>query len=391
MTDIATEGAGTGVEPVVVADLVALRRRLHRQPEVSGEEAVTAAVILDFIRPSRPDQILTGLGGHGLALVYEGPLPGPTVMIRAELDALPIQETGQPAWRSEIAGKGHLCGHDGHMAILAGLALNLGQRRPAKGRAVLLFQPAEEDGSGAAAVMADPRFATIRPDHAFSLHNLPGLPLGVAVLEQGPANCASVGMRLRFSGRTSHAAEPDKAISPARALARLVPALSGLGKGGDLGPEFRLVTLTHLRMGEPAFGITPGAGELWATLRCLTDDRMAALKAEALDLAKAAAAEDGLGLEVSWHDDFAASHNHPEATRLLRAALAAEGVARIPGAPMRASEDFGRFSSVAQSAMFWFGAGEDHPPLHAPDYDFPEALIAPGIRVFRRAIDMVLA
>ena len=371
--------------------LLDLRYRLHRRPEVSGHEVATAAMVLDFVRSSQPDQIVTGLGGHGLALVYDSGKPGPTVMIRAELDALPIEETGQPVWRSEVAGKGHLCGHDGHMTILAGLAQDLGARRPDLGRAVLLFQPAEEDGSGAAAVLADPRFDAIRPDHAFSLHNLPGLPLGVAVLEPGAANCASVGMRLCFSGRTAHAAEPDKAISPARALATLVPALADLGRGGDLGPEFRLVTLTHLRMGEPAFGITPGAGELWATLRCLSDANMAGLKAEAVALARAAAAADGLGLEISWHDDFAASTNHPEATQTLRAALEAEGVRRIPGAPMRASEDFGRFSSVAQSAMFWFGAGEDHPPLHAPDYDFPDSLITPGIRVFRRVIDMVLA
>lgn len=373
------------------AALLDLRHRLHRRPEVSGHEVATAAMVLDFVRSSQPDHIVTGLGGHGLALVYDSGKPGPTVMIRAELDALPIEETGQPVWRSEVAGKGHLCGHDGHMTILAGLAQDLGARRPDRGRAVLLFQPAEEDGSGAAAVLADPRFDAIRPDHAFSLHNLPGLPLGVAVLEPGAANCASVGMRLCFSGRTAHAAEPDKAISPARALATLVPALADLGRGGDLGPEFRLVTLTHLRMGEPAFGITPGAGELWATLRCLSDANMAGLKAEAVALARAAAAADGLGLEISWHDDFAASTNHPEATQTLRAALEAEGVRRIPGAPMRASEDFGRFSSVAQSAMFWFGAGEDHPPLHAPDYDFPDSLIAPGIRVFRRVIDMVLA
>lgn len=362
------------------------RRSLHRRPELSGQEAATAAQVVAFTAASRPDQVLTGLGGQGVALVFDGAVPGPVVMIRAELDALPIIETGQPEWRSEIAGKGHLCGHDGHMAILSGLALRLGRRRPARGRAVLLFQPAEEDGSGAAGVLADPRFAAIRPDLAFSLHNLPGLPFGHAVLESGPANCASVGLRLCFTGRTAHAAEPHKAITPAPALAHLVPALSSLGPGGDLAPGFRLVTITHLSMGEPAFGITPGAGELWATLRCLTDDRMAALKAEAVALAEAEAARAGLALAVSWHDDFAASRNDPAATRLMRAALDAAGVPRIAGEPMRASEDFGRFGAVAQSAMFWLGAGEAHPPLHAPDYDFPDALIAPGLAAFEQVI-----
>jgi len=371
-------------------DLVALRQRLHRQPEISGQEAATAALIAGVLTGAGVPQVLTGLGGHGVAGIVTGAAPGPTVMIRAELDALPIAETGQMPWRSEVAGKGHLCGHDGHMTILAGLAARLMRQPPTRGRVVLLFQPAEEDGSGAAAVMADPRFAAISPDHAFSLHNLPGLPLGVAVLEEGAANCASVGMRMRFLGRTSHAAEPDKALSPARALAALIPALEALGPGGALDADFRLVTLTHMRMGVPAFGITPGDGELWATLRCLTDDRMAALKQAAVTTARTAAEAAGLGLEITWHDDFAASRNDPEATAHLRAALAAEGIARIPGEPMRASEDFGRFGAVARSAMFWFGAGEDHPPLHAPDYDFPDVLIEPGIRAFARVIHDLL-
>jgi amidohydrolase len=373
-----------------ISRLVSFRRALHRGPELSGQEARTVSEVEAFTRASGPDQVVRALGGHGLALLYVAEEPGPTIMIRAELDALPIAETGTMDWRSSIPGKGHLCGHDGHMAILSGLALRLGRRRPARGRVVLLFQPAEEDGSGAAAVIADPRFPSIKPDFAFSLHNLPGLPLGHAVIEPGPANCASVGMRLAFSGRTAHAAEPDKAVSPAMTIARLVPALSALGTGGALDEGFRLVTITHLTMGEPAFGITPGAGELWVTLRCLTDDGMAALKAGALALAEAEVRAVGLALSVSWHDDFAASRNDPEATSLMRAALSAAGVPVIPGEPMRASEDFGRFGATARSAMFWLGAGETHPALHAPDYDFPDSLIAPGIAAFERVIRDIL-
>lgn len=197
-------------------------------------------------------------------------------------------------------------------------------------------------------------------------------------------------MRLRLVGRTSHAAEPHLAISPAGALVALVPGLQALAGGDWPKPGFRLVTLTHLRMGEPCFGITPGAAELYATLRCLQDADMAALKAEAVALAEGVAAAEGLALEIDWQDDFAASQNDPEATELLRKALAAAGVRRIPGQPMRASEDFGRFGAVARTAMFWFGAGEAHPPLHAPDYDFPDALIGPGMAVFDQVLRELL-
>lgn len=367
-----------------LARLTDWRRALHRRPELSGAEALTARAFVEALAPTAPDRVLTGLGGHGVAAVY-GTAPGPTVMIRAELDALPIVETGTAPWVSETPGVAHLCGHEGHLTILLGLAQTLARRRPATGRVILLGQPAEENGAGAAAVLADPRFAEIAPDWAFALHNFPGAPLGECWLKPGPMNCASVGLKITLQGRTSHASEPDKGLSPGPALARLIPALAALGPGGALTRDFRLVTITHARLGEPAFGISPGQAELWATLRTLTDAPMSALRAEAVALARKDAGD--LALTLTWHDDFAACTNDPEATAHLAHAIRAEGMAVAEGTlPMRASEDFGRFGAVAKSAMFCLGAGETHPPLHAPDYDFPDALIAPGVRVFSRVI-----
>src|SRR5918993_4038331 len=120
------------------------------------------------------------------------------------------------------------------MAILAALARELGRQRPRRGRAVLMFQPAEEDGSGAAAVVADPRFRQIAPDFAFALHNLPGLPLGRGALVEGPVNCASRGMRIVLTGKTAHASMPETGTSPMQAVATLMPALTALGTGGAL-------------------------------------------------------------------------------------------------------------------------------------------------------------
>ena len=193
-----------------MVDLVDLRHRLHRRPEISGEERETAATIVEFLKPTGPDRIVTELGGHGVAAIYEGAEPGPTVLIRAELDALPIEELSDSDHRSEIPGKGHLCGHDGHMTILAGLARGLQRNPPQKGRAILLFQPAEETGAGAAAVMADPKFEEIVPDYAFSLHNRPGVPVGHARISEGAANCAS---RASSSSRASANSRVGRAVS----------------------------------------------------------------------------------------------------------------------------------------------------------------------------------
>lgn len=367
-----------------LADLTAWRREMHRYPEVSRDEAETATRVVAALRPLGPDQILTGLGGHGVAAVFNGPMPGPTVMFRAELDALPIEERSDAPHRSTIAGKGHLCGHDGHMTLLMGLGRLVACQRPAKGRLVLLFQPAEEDGSGAAAVVADPAFDAIRPDWAFAIHNLPGLPLGHAALRAGVVNCASLGLRITLGGKTAHASQPETGTSPGLALAHLIQAFTHLAPPGPLRPGYRLVTVTHARLGEPAFGIAPGAAELWITLRSTENTAIASLKAEATALAQAAAEPHGLTVSFEVHDDFAASVNHPEAVSCIAAALDRLAIPHDSGdLPMRASEDFGRFGLPGtRSAMLFLGAGVTHPALHNPDYDFPDALIAPGVAIF---------
>lgn len=361
----------------------ALRHALHRHPELSGQEVETARTVARALHDLGPDQVIAGLGGHGVAAVFAGGAPGPTVMLRAELDALPIPETSGVAYASRVAGRGHLCGHDGHMAILMAVAEELARRRPASGRVVLMFQPAEEDGSGAAAVLADPAFAPLRPNWAFALHNMPGLPLGEARISAGPANCASVGLRLRLLGRTAHAATPGTGLSPVPALLALIPKVLAFSRDGALDAEFRLVTLTHLRAGVAGFGISPGEAEMNLTLRCLEDGPMAALKDEVMAMASDVARTEGLDLEASWHDDFAACFNDALAVDRIEAALLGAGIPFGPAEPMRASEDFGRFRQPGTAAaMFLLGAGVDHPALHDPRYDFPDALIGIGARVF---------
>lgn len=369
------------ISDVVMTEATGLRHVLHRAPELSGEERRTAARMAGLMR-SLGAEVVEGLGGTGVAAVFGSGARG--LLIRCELDALPIRETGEAAWRSERDGVAHLCGHDGHMAILYAVALGLAGHDPGC-RVILLFQPAEETGAGAAAVLADPRFAALRADMAVSLHNLPGLPLGAVALREGPVNCASRGLKVRLSGRTSHASEPEKGLSPGTALAHLIPALGGLSR--DLpteDPGFRLATVTHARLGLPTFGVAPGEAELQVTLRTLLDDRMAELEAEAR--AHIADAAQGVGCEITVHEAFGHCVNAPEAVAVLRSACAGMPEAS-GGVPMRASEDFGRFGSVMPAAMLFLGSGEGCPALHAPDYDFPDDLIAVGAGIFLRAVE----
>lgn len=370
-----------------LAELATWRRDLHRHPELSGAEVETARTVQAFVAATGADRIVAQVGGHGVLAIYEGHAAGPTVMLRAELDALPIHESSAIAHRSTVPGKAHLCGHDGHMAILAGVARGLGRQRPARGRAVLLFQPAEEDGSGAAAVLADAKFDQIRPDYVFSLHNLPGIPLGQVALAEGLVNCASRGMQIKLYGRTTHASTPEQGVSPQQALIRLMNEVAALGRGGEMDREFSLVTVTHARLGEPAFGISPGYAELWLTLRTLADSRMQSLCSQAENLVHGIAESQQLKVEIGYHDVFSHCMNAPEAVAHLMVALDAEQVRYSgQGLPMRASEDFGRFAHHSKSAMLFLGAGEAHAGLHDPDYDFPDELLEVGARVFMRTL-----
>ena len=365
--------------------LITFRRLLHQHPEVSGEEEQTAQRIVEALSALAPHQIITGLGGHGVAAVFYSGCEGPTVLFRAELDALPIPEETGLDWASTTDGKGHLCGHDGHMTILLALGRLLARQPVQQGRVVLMFQPAEEDGSGARLVVADPKFAAIAPDYAFAIHNEPGLPFGYVGTKTGLINCASRGLIIRLKGKTSHAAEPELALSPVPLLGELIDHLCQMGRGGVLDDDFKLVTVTHINVGEPSFGITPSDAEIYTTLRASTDEAITIMQDEAITLAQSRANEKGLVLEWEVHDDFAASINHPEATAIAQDAMTS---LNIPfgedGVPMRASEDFGVFGWDAPSAMLCLGPGVDHPALHQPDYDFSDDLIPIGAAIFEK-------
>lgn len=366
-------------------ELTEFRRELHRFPEVSGQEAETARRVTEALKALSPNRILTNLGGHGVAAVFDSGKDGPTVMFRAELDALPIQEQNDIEWQSLIPGKSHVCGHDGHMTMLLALGRMISRKPVAHGRVVLMFQPAEEDGSGARAVVADPAYQAIRPDWAFAIHIEPGRPFGFVATRAGLINCASLGLEITLSGKTAHAANPEDGISPAPAMSRLLPALTTLGAGGTLDDGFRLVTITHARIGEPTFGVAPGEGVIFATLRAANDTGIVELETAARSLTQQIADESGLTTTFRVFDHFAASVNDPEAYGVAATAMDSIGIPHgEEGLPMRASEDFGVFGWDAKAAMLCLGPGENHPALHNPDYDFDDNLIPVGSSIFER-------
>ncbi len=373
--------AGTG-DPQ--EQLRALRRQLHAHPELSGQEAGTAALLREFLVECNPRRILDGLGGHGLAAVFAPPdeAPGPVVMLRAELDALPIQERGTAPHASGREGVAHLCGHDGHMAMLCGVAVALRDRPPRRGRVVLLFQPAEETGEGAHRVVDDPRWDPLGVDYAFAIHNLPRHPLGQVLLRDGAFTAGSVGLIARLRGRTAHAAYPEQGLSPAGAMSRLVPGLAALPAALERRGDLALVTVVHARLGDVAFGTTPGEAAVMATLRADSEEVLAEMRERAVALARTEAERDGLSCTFEWVEEFPVTENDAVAVAAAeQAARACELEVSAPAeSPFRWSEDFGWFTRSCPGALIGLGSGVEQPVLHAPDYDFPDPLLPVGVR-----------
>lgn len=374
-----------------VARLATLRHQLHAYPEVSGQEIGTAACLRDFLVPCDPARLLENLGGHGLAAVFESPEPdrGPTVVLRAELDALPIQETAAHDHVSRRRGVAHLCGHDGHMAMLCGVALGLHERPLRRGRLVLLFQPAEEIGEGARRICADPRWRDLGADYVFALHNLPGYPLGRILLRAGSFCAGSVGLVVRLEGRTSHAAYPEQGRSPAVAMSRLLTGLVAVPVDLEREGSLALVTVVHARLGEVAFGTTPGKAEIMATLRSDQEVVLEELRARAAALATATATAEGLRCSLEWVDEFPVTENDDLAVATAAHAAVAVGLetGEPVDSPFRWSEDFGWFTRQTAGAVIGLGSGEDQPVLHASDFDFPDALLPVGLRFWDALIE----
>ncbi len=363
-------------------ELISLRHHVHQHPELSNEEFETASLFYEKLKALEPDELYRDIGGVGLAAVFAGEEMGPTILFRTELDALPIEETIDIPYRSTVKGVSHKCGHDGHMAIIYGLAKDIAAQRPKRGRTVILFQPAEETGDGARAIVADPQYHKIKPDYAFALHNLPGNPMGQVMVRSGPFNCASRGLVISYSGYTAHAAYPETGNSPALAIADLLQEFPKIAETIDKD-ELLMTTTCHAIIGEPALGIAPADATFMVNLRSETNEGMELLiKAARMQVIETAEKYD-LNYDISWTEIFDASVNDQECVdQVVKAAKATGHEIKWLDEPFRWAEDFGAISASAKGAMFAFGAGEDRPQIHNSDYDFPDELIARGKAIF---------
>ena len=361
-----------------------IRRELHQHPELSGHEARTARFVEDKLQAFHPTKVIRHVGGHGLLVEYFFSEDGPTVLFRADMDAVAVQEPDDIPHHSQTPGVAHKCGHDGHTTILLRFARMLSERPLPKGRVLLLFQPAEENGSGSKAVLDTKVLDYYKLDKAFALHNIPGYPASAVLCKEDGFTCAVVSVSITLTGKTSHAAEPQKGISPIPATLNIVDELLRWNNTDIQSDDYFLSTIVEIHVGEEAYGVSAGNSIIRATLRAKTDKL---LHQHAQQLKELVATEckrtPDLQHEMEWLEPFSANENDPQSVGMIKNAALRNNLPYIElQTPFSWGEDFGLFTQQYKGAIFGLGSGENCAPLHSPQYDFPDEVIETGATLF---------
>lgn len=374
-----------------IAELINHRKYFHQHPEVSGKEKKTARQIGTLLSECNFTSYYSHVGGHGLVYIFDSGNEGKTILIRGDIDALPIQEINSFGHKSLYPNISHKCGHDGHTTILIGLAQSLSNHPIKAGKVILLFQPSEENGQGAQAVFNDHRFKKLNPDFVFALHNIPGVQKHQILVKEGSFSASVKSLAVVLNGKTAHAAEPENGINPALAIAEILLELDKIINSDVHSEAFQLITPIHINMGEKAYGISAGQGELHFTLRTWHENQMELFSTSALQIIDAITKKHALKSEINWLEVFQSNQNHPEAVNYIRMAAKENNLELVEmEAPNKWGEDFGIFTQQYKGAMFGLGAGVDTPALHNPDYDFPDEILETGIKMFRSIIQKAI-
>ena len=354
------------------------RRHLHAHPGLTLHEGETAAFVSGRLREMGVE-VEGGIGGHGLVATIRGQggdrASNRSVGLRGDMDALPIQEANPDLpHRSTVPGVMHACGHDGHTAALLGAAALLKADPTWSGTVRLVFQPAEEGGGGAKAMIADGLFQRFPMERIFGWHNWPGLAAGTVAVHEGPVMAAGARFRIAFEGHAGHAALPHLTRDPMLGAGHCIVALQSLVSRNTDPLDAAVVSVTVAEAGE-AQNQVPQRAALKGTMRFLRDPVGDGLEGGMRRVAEGVAATFGLRAEVEIVRGVPVTANHPtERDMAAEAGAAVAGVRRdLP--PAMTGEDFSWFLREVPGAFAWIGNGEGGPDLHHPGYDFNDAIL----------------
>jgi amidohydrolase len=373
-------------------EITAWRRDIHAHPELLYDVHRTAALVADKLRSFGCDEVVTGIGRTGVVGLIRGSKAGNRVIgLRADMDALPIEEANDAPYRSTVPGKMHACGHDGHTAMLLGAARYLTETRNFAGTAAVIFQPAEEGGAGGKAMLGDGLMERFRIEEVYGMHNYPGLPVGEFALRPGPLMAAADRITIEIEGRGGHAARPHISVDPVLVGAQIINQIQSI-VARNVDPLHAAVISICVFQAGTTDNVIPQTALLRGTARSLTPEVRDLLERRLHEVVTGTAQLYGATVKITYQRDYPVTRNHER-----QAAFAASVAAQVVGdervdddvAPVMGAEDFS-FMLEARPGAFIFVGNGDSAGLHHPAYDFNDEVIPIGTSYWVRLVETAL-
>jgi hippurate hydrolase len=367
------------------------RRHLHTIPELAFDLPKTSAYVADRLREIGVDELHEGIARTGIVAIINGQGRGPTIGLRADMDALPITEMTGADHVSEHPGKMHACGHDGHTAMLLGAAKYLAETRRFAGRVALLFQPAEEDGGGGQVMVQEGVMDRFDIAEVYGIHNVPGLPFGHILTNPGPLMAAVDTLTVKLTGRGGHAATPHEAVDPVIATVGMVSAIQSI-LTRNLNPvEKGVISVTQIHAGTVS-NVIPETAMFQATVRSFAPEVREMLKRRLHEIVEGHAAAYGVSAEIDYDWGYPATVNDPGKARFaaeVAREVAGEAAVDENHPPEMGSEDFSYMLEARPGAYLYLGTGPGA-GLHHPQFDFNDEASPVGASFFARLVERAL-
>jgi amidohydrolase len=381
------------------ADITAWRRDLHAHPEILYDVHRTAGTVAEKLKSFGCDEVVTGIGRTGVVGVIRGRRGGAgtsagggkTIGLRADMDALPLQEIGKAPYKSTVPGKMHACGHDGHTAMLLGAARYLAETRNFSGTAVVIFQPAEEGGAGAKAMIDDGLMQRFRIEEVYGMHNYPGLPVGHFAIRPGPLMAAADRFTIEIEGRGGHAARPHLTVDSVLVGAQIVNQVQSIVARNVDPLQAAVISIPMFQAGHTD-NVLPQTALLRGTARSLTPEVRDLLEQRLREVVEGTARLYGAKVTLNYKRDYPVTCNHEHQTEFA-AGVAAEVAGRdrvfTDMVPVMGAEDFSFMLEARPGAFIFIGNG-DSAGLHHPAYDFNDETIPFGASYWVKLVETAL-
>jgi amidohydrolase len=378
----------------LVPDAQTWRREIHQNPGLMYDVEATAEFVAEGLRSFGCDEVKTSIGRTGVVGVIHGAKGSSerAIGLRADMDALPIEEETNLPYRSKIPGKMHACGHDGHTAMLLGAAQRLAQTRDFAGNAVVIFQPAEEGGAGAMAMIDDGLMDQFGIEEVYGMHNWPGLPVGSFALRKGPLMAAADEITITIEGLGGHAAMPHQCVDPVVLGAQIVIALQTIVSRNVDPLDSCVVSVTRFEAGT-ANNIIPQSVRLNGTVRTLKAATRDAVEKRIHEIAAGLAVAAGATARVEYRRGYPPTVNHAAQTDFAAAVarkVAGDSHVEANSLPVMGAEDFSFMLEARPGAFIFIGNG-DSAKLHHPAYDFNDAALSYGMSYWVELVETALA